>query len=735
MAIQKTNHVVSNNVNSNAQGGTILSDTLSDAQAKHAEEQAVQELIRLIDEEQQVGDLIGIDFGTADILVHDALKQQVGGVPQGCFLLATRIQAQNPPQLYDQEASLILLRVIGRSTLPNDIEMKQARLEAGQRASDTSHNWDQRPHTDNYTLHQMRYAGIQCRILGTFRMSQDPSSREWRLDFGADIDNFYTGQGMKIYKPVREALERIANFTRISLDQEDKVDIGRLRYAAAIKNLQAPESVPIRLVTRDLVARRTALFGMTRTGKSNTTKTIAAALFRLRLANEGNNLQVGQLILDPNGEYANENPQDQGCLKNVRYLDRSVEQDVVTYGLVPHPYDTERKITKFDFFGDKVQGDDWTKRERLDKLLHTLYQGKEIIDDLLREESASYILKFVQTDIRSPSDVNNPDRATQYSSITRYKRAIFVYRSILAKAGFSHPTSQASIQGLFSKEFKEALRKDEDSKSWSLLLNEEAMTWEQAGDFCEQLSKFVRTGAFKDFDNQYAETKNDRRKWSDDRFLGLLTIFENTRGLRMMGNAREWHESGQNSDYVDDIVKDLREGRLVIIDQAIGDPNMNRVAAERIMWKIFNRQKQDFINPETDDVGELISPPPIVIYAEEAHTLLPKGSETDVQNIWARVAKEGAKFEIGLVYSTQEPSSIQSNILKNTENWFIAHLNNTDELREVKKYNDFDDFAESILRVNEPGFLRMRTLSSSYTLPVQVELFSTPTKGKANAIS
>ncbi len=613
--------------------------------------------------------------------------------------------------------SLLLLRVTGSSPLSSDIDVARARLEAVKRANDTAQNYDESGKTDQFTLNMLRYAGAKCRILGTFRMYHEASDGKWRMHFGGDIDNFYAGQGMKIYKPRDNALERIVNFRSSSEGEAKPTRIGRLRYAAAVKDDNTPESVPVEITADDMIAQRTALFGMTRSGKSNTTKIIAAAIFKLRT--EAGGQCVGQLIFDPNGEYANDNPQDQGCLRNIQHEVPNTVGDVQTYGSYRHPHDPDRNITKFNFYGDQEPITSNPDQQLVRVSLQTLYQGKQIIDDALAEESGGYVSAFRTADISGGSSA--PTRG----DYTRLRRRTFLYRAILAEAGFPSPEWPTNTKDLFGKKIRKAMSSDPELLQFVPLLESNSMSWDIAADFSKAFAKWVKGTEFKDFDREYAQSKPDGRNWSDSHLIGLLQIYDNTRGISVIKKTRDWHDLGSSADYAEKIVNQVRDGNLVIVDQLLGDPDMNRQAAERIARRIFEAQQRSFIEPKIDlDTGEVRKPPPVIIYAEEAHTLLPAAKEDDNSNIWARLAKEGAKFNIGMVYSTQEPSSLQRNILTNTENWFIAHLSSTDETNQIKKYKDFSDFTESIVTVTEPGLLRVRTRSRQYTVPVQMDMFT-----------
>lgn len=683
-----------------------LVQTLASAKSRETQQQAQELFASLIQGQQYVGEVYSTSYETALVLIHDRHRMNVGGIPSLSFLIATRV---NPNELVDftiEDSSIILLRVMDAASLPNASEAERIRVESAQRVSGTyDEHWDGTGAMDAQTSHLLSFAGVKCRVLGTFYLDLvDPTNPEtnhliWR--YGDDISNYYPNRGLKVYKPNDEALAQIVNYrdlARFEGEEPMSFSVGEVRYASTNRAFQGVSSVHVDMIPEDLLGQKTAVFGMTRTGKSNTTKIIIQSVFCLRFRKPLR--RIGQLIFDPNGEYANENVQDQSgnnpnAIKNVWMTDAGGQQaDVVTYGLLPHPNDPNRRLMLLNFYTNE-----------------NLQIGKEIIDASLAGQDATYLRNFRQIVFEAP-DPN--DR----SAMTRYKRRVLTYRALLAKAGFIPPTSvQADTRGLFNNDLRQAMQNhsDPEFQAAARIFSEAHPKWQQLSTSFEALEKFIKTDEYRMFDTNYVANSSSGETWAEDDFKKILTMFAYPNGSRLMGNVRNQHTPDTSTDYAEDIYEDLVQGRLVIVDQASGDPVVNQASASRIMWHIFLKNQGMFRNGE--------SPHSVLIYVEEAHTLLPAGSELDLKDVWVRTAKEGAKYNLGLVYATQEVSSIQKNILKNTANWFIGHLNNTDETKELCKYYDFADFEQSIRRAQDRGFLRMKTLSNRFVIPVQVRKF------------
>ena len=603
--------------------------------------------------------------------------------------------------------------------LPSSDEADRIRVEGAQRISgELNINWDDQKAMDAQTNYLLSFAGVKCRVIGTFFLdiiNNSDGSPNLVPRFGSDLSNYYPNQGLKVYKPNDNALKEIVNYQdpdrREDLGDRLRFPIGEVRYASTNRSFQGVSNVEVSISPEDLLGQKTALFGMTRIGKSNTTKIIAQSVFDLRF-NSGD--RIGQIIFDPDGEYANENVQDSNneqnpsALKNVWQSNKDgKEADVVTYGIRKHKHDPGRELMLLNFYAERY-----------------LQEGKEIIDTILEGRGSIYTSNFRQVTFQDPD-------SEDHGALTRYKRRVLAYRSLLARAGFDPPDDlKPTTRNLFSKDFRDAMKNStSDEKAEfrlaSEIFSEPHPTWEQLSVAFLHLSRFVKGTEYKTFNTSYVQT-GSQEPWADADLLKILEMFFQPNGAQLIGEATPQHTNETSEDYAVEIYKHLVNGYLVIVDQSSGDPKLNQASAERIMWRIFHENQHKFRESE--------QPPNILIYIEEAHNLLPSGDNLDSDDVWIRTAKEGAKYRLGMVCITQEVSSIQKNILKNTSNWFIGHLNNTDETRELRKFYDFADFEQSILRAQDRGFLRVKTLSNLFVVPVQIKKFEVkPCHTKANS--
>jgi hypothetical protein len=531
-----------------------IEEGLSNIKANRKKEETRSWFQKLIQQNAYVGELFSINYETARIVIHDTQRKDVGGIPSLSFLIATRID----PTMLDnidfkqEDASFILLRVMDSAPLPQDQEAERIRVETSERVSgEISQHWDSDGAMDAKTRVLLGYAGVECRIIGTFFLDENPANPDipLALSFGSDISNYYPNRGLKVYKPYSEALKQIVNYRSASTLREQEetfntsstVKLGYVRYASTNRKFQQVDDVEVNISPADLLDQKSSLFGMTRTGKSNTTKIIAKSVFELRKqSKDGKILRIGQIIFDPNGEYANENVQDKGALKNVWKLisNTTKDKEVVTYGITNHPNDPDRVLMLLNFY-----------------LNENLQIGKEIIDSLLSEDTTTYIKNFLQVVFEKPDD---NDR----SATTRYNRRVLAYRAVLARSGFKVPSNlYINTKGLFNKDLLSAMKNSNSDnaveyQSASKIFSNEMPNLGQLSTAFEALDKFIRdsSSGYNAFEQAYvnrAGGSGDR--WADEDFKKIIGIFQYPNGTRKIGKATEQHSADTKEDYSLDI--------------------------------------------------------------------------------------------------------------------------------------------------------------------------------------
>ncbi|MBO8178595.1 MAG: ATP-binding protein [Bacillus sp. (in: Bacteria)] len=645
-------------------------------------------LVKIVQKDSFVGWVYSIEYDVAYVMTNDLWKNNALGIPHNSFLIATSLDPENYSSATSEDKQVILLRVIGSAKLPQDDDIVKMKIDYFQNQTDINLNEDY----DDITKNQVQFGGLKCRVIGTFY------TKDGELFLGSDLESFYMSTRLSVFRPRKKALEMIVNHIdpiqkKKSIDDAkeqgfekplDPFQIGTVRYTSTDRLHRGSEEelVPFTISPYDFLARRTAVLGMTRTGKSNMIKKTVSVVKKIA---DAGNVNIGQIIFDINGEYANANKQDKGSIADV------YPEDTIRYRML----ETEGfEDLRNNFYYRTVEG------------FNTIVRDLKAANKL----DSNYIREFVNMSLERPEGNDYTD------DVKNWMKRVAAYKVLLYKASFKPPANY-TVSFYANSNIRNAVKEklgevelpslDVNPKNGKVTMNlVDAYRW------------FI---ALREANNEQKLRASNGEDWVDDSLSNLLDMIAQKSpagtfisGYKILADSRKYHSPSRTSNEVArEIYDHLKNGKIVILDLSVGDPTVRETISTEIAKEIFNRSMGTFIE------GEM--PPNIVVYIEEAHNLI--GKKLDLTETWPRLAKEGAKYRIALVYATQEPSSVHPNILANTENWFVTHLNNETEVKELAKFYDFSDFSKSLLKAQDVGFARVKTFSSPYVVPVQIDKF------------
>lgn len=616
-----------------------------------------------------VGYVLEIGYDTVTIITSDPLKIAVGGVPRNSLLIMVPANYETLPPHFT------LLRVLEAAPTPLTKEVQQTYFELQKKSM---------PELDVFTQSELQWGALKTGVLGMFYPHPEKMDE---VEFSGDLNNFVSAHKYRVYAPDEDLLKLIANSI---VPNENRFAIGNLRLTECrlpLPNKSQP-AVQVCVSTKDFMGARTAMFGKTRLGKSNVVKLIAQSLIETTT----NTKNVGQLIFDINGEYANDNPQDESSSLKSGYPERCV-----IYALTPKP-NTPSEPLKLNFY------------EQPEK-------SHPIIGSLLKEagRASGYVQSFASVELSSIDEIRHLPPG---SDRTRALRKIQIYWAILKKAGY--PVDEQRLRGMaptgsHASRFDPGFSADLRNAAYPPPSQQTPDTLDNLVRELEAINRFRRGNPA----NRHLTTGSGNALFDSDD-IALLEFLEpqsGRSGTTLIQPYRMYHDRNAG-DFITNILLHLDSGQTVILDLGNANPEVMSYFSEELSRAVFNHQVTKFTN---NNLGNHF----VQLYFEEAHNLF--SSKEDVTTIYSRFAKEGAKYHIGMVYSTQSPTTINKDLLAQTENFFIAHLSSQDEVKALGKANvAYESLQEDILQAKTVGYIRMLTRSHRFVVPVQARKFTPP---------
>lgn len=173
----------------------------------------------------------------------------------------------------------------------------------------------------------------------------------------------------------------------------------------------------------------------------------------------------------------------------------------------------------------------------------------------------------------------------------------------------------------------------------------------------------------------------------------------------------------KNSDLIEGCLDYLKQGKTVILDMSLKDNTEASIISTTLVKRLFENNKAAHTSEE--------EPIKCVVFVEEAQNVLSDEFVKSNANPFVKLAKQGRKFDIGLVAITQRPSSISEEIRSQAENYFVMHMSNSKDIKAlVESNNNYSGvIAKFIQNESISGNLYMISANQTFAVPLRVLWF------------
>lgn len=502
--------------------------------------------------------------------------------------------------------------------------------------------------------------------LGTLRKDVDAKGEEsYHFRRGADT---LPSVGDNVLLPTQAQLLAI-----VESGEKKRVQIGISPLAGNAKVLVDPNR---------LFGRHLAVLGNTGSGKSCS----VAGLIRWSLeqaAEGGSTPNARFIVLDPNGEYSRAFGKDTGCLKpRIFKVDPG---DTGTQLRVPLWFWNSAEWCAFTKASDRAQRPILQRALRLRRNSRDAAGGADPAQDLLLYLQGSLSVMRQEIAGNAPFLTGKDGRywgfiellGTTKSSLSAFKAkdqdlsetldplidslTDLVENKCKNERGYNKPFEYGDID-TFRAQLEGVVAAMGGTPQAELPINEDVPVPFAGSDFLVDLDCLA--------------TNSGNRQWFDFFIARIRSILADTRMEPIIGDVGNVDLDQWLADYIG--ANGAANGSVTIIDLSLVPSEIVHVVTAVVARMVFEALQR---YRKLHDEHRVL---PTVVVMEEAHTFVKRYKE-DAENqdaasvccqVFERIAREGRKFGLGLVISSQRPSELSPTVLSQCNTFLLHRISN-----------------------------------------------------------